>query len=69
VVECACRKKFQHCNKPLKTCIGVDTGAEVLGEIKHGEFISREQAEQIIKDAYDKGLVRSITHCATLCNL
>lgn len=73
VVDCACRKKFQLCDKPLKTCIGIDTGADVLGEIKQGEFISREQAGQIIKDSYDQGLIRSITHCVTpnlyvICN-
>lgn len=73
VVDCACRKKYQRCDKPLRTCIGIDTGAEVLGEIKHGEAISREQAGQIIKDAYDAGLIRSVTHCVTpnlyvICN-
>lgn len=73
VVDCACRKKYQLCGQPLNTCIGINTGAEVLGEIKHGESISREEAGQIIKEAYDAGLIRSITHCVTphlyvICN-
>lgn len=73
VVDCACRKKFQRCDKPLNTCIGIDTGAEVLGELKHGKLISREEAGRIIKTSYETGLIRSVTHCVTpnlyvICN-
>lgn len=73
VADCACRKKFGKCEKPLKTCLGIDTGAEVFEEVKNERFITREEAVEVIKKSYDQGLIRSVTHCVTpnlyvICN-
>lgn len=63
VVDCSCRAKEKRCNAPLKTCITVNTGAEIFGSIKKGESISPEKAADIIMESRSHGLIRAVHHC------
>ncbi len=63
VVDCSCRLKEKRCEAPIKTCITVNTGAEVFGTLKKGELISQEKAAEIIKESYHNGLIRAVHHC------
>lgn len=63
VVDCSCRVKEKRCDAPIKTCITVNTGAGVFGDIKKGEVISPEKAAEIIVESYSHGLIRAVHHC------
>lgn len=73
VMDCACRVLNGKCDSPIKTCITVNTGAEVFTSLKDGTKLSRQEALDIVLDSYEKGLIRAIHHCVSpntyaLCN-
>ncbi len=73
VMDCSCRVKYRNCDNPVRTCIAINTGAEVLGSLRKERFVSIDEAVQIIREAPDHGLIRSVTHCVTpdqyvICN-
>ncbi|PKM82165.1 MAG: hypothetical protein CVU89_05825 [Firmicutes bacterium HGW-Firmicutes-14] len=73
LMDCACRVKSGNCEKPLRTCIGINTGAEVLGGLRKEKQISEAEAKEIIFNSYKHGLIRSVTHCVSpntyvICN-
>lgn len=63
VVDCACREKYNRCGSPRKTCLVINTGAEIFTGLKDGEFIPPGKAAEIIDDCNRHGLIHSITHC------
>ncbi|WP_418791170.1 4Fe-4S binding protein [Phosphitispora sp. TUW77] len=73
VMDCACRVKYGNCDNPIRTCIAINTGAEVLGSLRKERSVSIEEAVRIIMGSPERGLIRSITHCVTpdqyvICN-
>ncbi|MHB9094830.1 MAG: 4Fe-4S binding protein, partial [Eubacteriales bacterium] len=73
VVDCACREKNNQCEKPRRTCLVINTGAGLFGKHQKQNYISLEEAGEIISNSYNYGLIRSITHCMTpnlyaICN-
>ena len=73
VMDCACRVLNGNCDNPIKTCITVNTGAEVFTPLKDGTCLSKSEAVDIVIESYKKGLIRAIHHCVSpntyaLCN-
>lgn len=73
VMDCACRVLKGKCDSPIKTCITVNTSAEIFTSLKDGKSLSKEEAAEVIVDSYNKGLIRAIHHCMApntyaLCN-
>ncbi|MBU7007311.1 4Fe-4S binding protein [Phosphitispora fastidiosa] len=73
IMDCSCRVKYDNCDKPIRTCIAINTGAEVLGSLRKEQLVSIEEAVRIVREAPDHGLIRSITHCVlpdqyVICN-
>lgn len=73
VMDCACRVLNGKCDSPIKTCITVNTSAEVFTSLKDGISVSKQEAAEVVVDSYKKGLIRAIHHCIApntyaLCN-
>lgn len=65
VVECACRKTFHNCQKPIHNCLTLNTTADVMIEKpeKNPQKLSAEEAKDILKQSHDEGLLHVIHHC------
>ncbi len=82
--DCICRKEqelLEHkCDKPQHNCISMSTNEDAFGVDYDGQIVNREEAEKIIADAEDAGLVHATMNlsgdtyhfcncCACCCNL
>lgn len=65
LIHCACRKMQGACDRPLRTCIAINTAAEVFAheEIKKTRVITAEEAREIISNSRSGGTVHFISYC------
>lgn len=65
VAECACRVRLDRCGHSTRTCLKINSGAEL--ELKHGELrserITVEEAVRIVEQAYGDGLMLNVEWC------
>ncbi len=62
VANCVCREKLQNCDYPLKVCLSIDKHAKRLVTEGEAEFISKAEAEKIMKETNQQGLVHLTLH-------
>ena len=65
VSECACRVRLNKCDHSTRTCLKVNTGAEVelvKGQLK-SERVAADEAIRIVEQAYKDGLMLSVEWC------
>ncbi|MFA6448207.1 MAG: 4Fe-4S binding protein [bacterium] len=65
VSECGCRVRSGACNHSTRTCLKINTGAEVeltKGQLK-SERITNDEAVRIVEQAYKDGLLLSVEWC------
>jgi len=65
VSECACRVRLNKCSHSTRTCLKINTGAEVeleKGDLK-SECITTDEAVRIVEQAYKDGLMLSVEWC------
>lgn len=62
VKDCFCRIELQNCDFPLKVCLSLNEAAEKYVANGEAEFISKTEAEKIIQDIHQKGLVHLALH-------
>ena len=60
--NCFCRNELHNCDNPLKTCLGLNMIAIKTVEAGIAEFISSDQAEKIVRDTHQKGLLHLALH-------
>lgn len=65
LIDCACRKTFDNCTKPVRACLAINTAAEVFAEepLKNPQIISKEKAKEILLNCHRQGLFHSVHHC------
>ena len=57
VTNCICRTDLKNCNFPLKVCLSLNGNAAKNVSNGTAEFISKTEAEKIILETHQKGLV------------
>ncbi len=61
--DCICRKEQKllgnECGKPQGNCISFSTNENAFEDDYHGRIVDREEAERIMKEAADAGMVHS----------
>ncbi len=65
VSECACRVRLNKCSHSTRTCLKINTGAEVeleKGQLK-SERIDIEEGIRIVEQAYKDGLMLTVEWC------
>jgi len=62
VTNCICRIDLQNCDFPLKVCLSLNGSA--IKNVSNGtaEFISKNEAEKIVLETHQKGLVHLALH-------
>jgi hypothetical protein len=55
--DCECRMTYKNCDKPLRTCLGLNEFSDELVERGVAEKISLEEAEKVLHLANEHGLV------------
>ncbi|MFW9993904.1 MAG: 4Fe-4S binding protein [Candidatus Odinarchaeota archaeon] len=55
--DCICRTTLQNCDLPRKTCIFFDDRAEMVVKQGRAEWITQEQAKEIVSMTQGQGLV------------
>ena len=55
--DCGCRITYKNCNKPLRTCLGLNEFSDELVERGVAEKISLEEAKKVLHLADEHGLV------------
>ncbi|MFQ5861659.1 MAG: 4Fe-4S binding protein [Candidatus Brocadiales bacterium] len=63
VSPCPCRELHHRCDAPRMTCMKINTAAEVMAGRPGARRISREEAEEVIRGGFSKGLVAQLEHC------
>ena len=59
VVPCDCRAIVMACNRPVETCIRLNSGARYTLDAGHGRQLTKEECMQIVIDADRKGLMHT----------
>lgn len=62
VEDCICRIELQNCDFPLKVCLSLNLNATKNVEGGTAEFISKTEAERIVLETHQKGLVHLALH-------
>ncbi|MFX0124083.1 MAG: ATP-binding protein [Candidatus Hodarchaeota archaeon] len=62
VTDCICRTKLNNCDYPLKVCLSL--GKNAIKSVSDGtaEFISKNEAKNIVIETHEKGLVHLALH-------
>ncbi len=76
VADCICRTKLQNCNHLVKVCLSLNEAAETNVSQGRSEFISKSNAEKILLETHQKGLVHlalylpddNETHTQAICS-
>ncbi len=65
VVECACRKTFNNCQKTTHNCLTINTTADVMigKSEKNPKKLSPKEAEDVLRRSHKEGLLHVIHHC------
>ncbi len=63
VSPCPCRELHHRCDAPRMTCMKINTAAEMMIERPGARRISKEEAGEIIRNGFSKGLVAQLEHC------
>lgn len=63
VSPCPCRELHHRCDAPRMTCMKINTAAELTADRPGARRISREEAGEIIRDGFSRGLVAQLEHC------
>jgi len=59
VQPCDCRRLGQFCDRPVGTCITLDSAALQLLDRGHGQALTREEAKELVRWADQKGLMHT----------
>lgn len=57
VGDCLCRSDLQNCDFPRRVCLGLNMTAIKTVDAGKTEFISKSEAEKIVLDTHQKGLL------------
>jgi len=60
--DCECRVAYKNCDKPLRTCLGLNEFSDELVERGVAENISFEEAKRILHLANEHGLVHQVLY-------
>lgn len=60
--DCDCRKTYKNCDKPLRTCIGLNEFSDELVDRGVAEPISLEEAKHALSLANEHGLVHQVLY-------
>lgn len=65
VSRCICRVHYHNCDHDTWTCLFVNSGAEEHAKVenRYNKILTKGQAKDILRRAYDKGLVVSLDWC------
>ena len=59
VVPCDCRTIVMACNRPVETCVRLDTGARHTLELGHGRILTKEEMKTLVVNADRAGLMHT----------
>jgi len=57
LIDCDCRSHYQRCDNPLETCFMLNDAADAYLENGEGRRVSLEEAEEVLRNADERGLV------------
>ncbi len=60
--DCECRITYKNCDKPLRTCLGLNEFSDELVERGVAEKISLEEAKKVLHLANEHGLVHQVLY-------
>ena len=60
--DCECRVTYQNCDKPLRTCLGLNEFSDELIERGVAEKISLQEAKEVLHLASEYGLVHQVLY-------
>ena len=60
--DCECRVTYKNCDKPLRTCLGLNEFSDELVERGVAENISFEEAKRVLHLANEHGLVHQVLY-------
>jgi len=60
--DCECRMTYKNCDKPLRTCLGLNEFSDELVERGVAEKISLEEAKEVLHLANEHGLVHQVLY-------
>jgi len=60
--DCECRTTYKNCDKPLRTCLGLNEFSDELVERGVAERISLEEAKKVLHLANEHGLVHQVLY-------
>jgi len=60
--DCECRVTYKICDKPLRTCLGLNEFSDELVERGVAEKISLEEAKKVLHLANERGLVHQVLY-------
>lgn len=60
--DCECRMTYKNCDKPLRTCLGLNEFSDELVEREVAEKISLEEAKKVLHLANEHGLVHQVIY-------
>jgi len=60
--DCECRITYKNCDKPLRTCLGLNEFSDELVERGVAEKISLEEAKKVLHMANEHGLVHQVLY-------
>ncbi len=60
--DCECRMTYKNCDKPLRTCLGLDEFSDELVERGVAEEISLDEAKEVLHLADEHGLVHQVLY-------
>jgi ferredoxin len=64
VMDCICRKTMRRFDKPLNVCLFLDESAEFHRKRNQGRELTQREAQEILKQASENGLVHTIDNPA-----
>lgn len=64
VIDCICRKTMRRFDKPLNVCLVLGDSTEFYLKRKLGRELTQEEAQEILKQASENGLVHTIDNPA-----
>lgn len=65
VSPCPCRQLHHRCDAPSMTCMKLNTAADILEEKPGSRRVSKEEAREIIRDGFSRGLVAQLEYCVS----
>lgn len=60
--DCECRMTYKNCDKPIRTCLGLNEFSDELVERGVAEKISLEEAKKVLHLANEHGLVHQVIY-------